>query len=301
MAAPAPEPLAAAASVAQARRALADAFRKAGLDSPELDARLLAGHVLGLSHTELTLDGARPLGDQAAHALTVLATRRLGREPIARILGFKEFWGLPLRLNEATLVPRPETETVVEAALAAIDQNGPRTRTLRIADLGTGSGALLIALLTELPNATGAGTDLSADALAAARDNAARLGVTPRAEFAIGDFGAPLTGAFDLVVSNPPYIPSGDIAALAPEVHRDPRLALDGGADGLDAYRTIAGQARALLGDGGYLVVELGIGQEQAVATLFRKAGLAPSLARPDLSGIPRALSAHIARSRHDG
>jgi release factor glutamine methyltransferase len=281
-------------TVAQARRALTEAFRQAELDSPELDARLLVGHALGLDRTGLTIASSRSLGD-AARALAVLAARRLDREPVARILGVKEFWGLPLRLNEATLVPRPETETVVEAALAAIDSAGPRDRALRIADLGTGSGALLIALLSELPNASGLGTDVSHKALAAARDNAGRLGVVARTEFTVCDFGAGLTGIFDLVVSNPPYIASADIDTLSPEVRYDPRRALDGGADGLDCYRTIAGQAPRLLRSNGDLVVELGIGQEPAVATLFRTAGLIPSPARPDLLGIPRALHARVA------
>jgi release factor glutamine methyltransferase len=184
---------------------------------------------------------------------------------------------------------------VIEAALAAIDSAGPRTRALRIADLGTGSGALLIALLTELPSAVGIGTDVSSKALAAARGNAGRLGIAARTEFAICDFGTALTGSFDLVVSNPPYIASADIDTLSPEVRHDPRPALDGGADGLDCYRTIAGQAPGLLKPNGDLVVELGIGQEPAVATLFRAAGLAPLPARPDLSGIPRALQARVA------
>ena len=287
-------------SVAQARRALADAFRQAGLDSPELDARLLVGHALGLDHTELMAESGRSLGDDAARALAPLAARRLDREPVARILGVKEFWSLPLRLNAATLVPRPETETVVEAALAAIDQGGPRARALRIADLGTGSGALLIALLSELPNASGIGTDISGEALAAARGNATRLGLASRAEFIACDFGGALTGTFDLVVSNPPYVASGDIATLAPEVRHDPHRALDGGADGLACYRTIAGQAPALLKTGGHLVVELGVGQEPAVAALFRAAGLAPLPAHHDLAGIPRALHARVATMRHD-
>jgi release factor glutamine methyltransferase len=282
-------------TIAQARRALADAFRRAELDSPELDARLLVGHALGLDHTALTVEGDRSLGGRAARELAALAARRLDREPVARIVGVKEFWGLPLRLTKATLVPRPETETVVEAALAAIDEDGARTHALRIADLGTGSGALLIALLTELPGAAGIGTDISGEALVAARDNADRLGVAHRAAFAVCDFGAALAGAFDLVVSNPPYIASGDIAGLATEVRHDPRRALDGGADGLASYRTIAGQVPKLLKAGGHLVVELGVGQELDVAELFRKAGLAPSPARRDLAGIPRALHARVA------
>ena len=282
-------------TVAQARRAMANAFRQAGLDSPELDARLLVGHALSLDHTRLMIESERTLGGEAARTLDALAARRLDGEPVARILGVKEFWGLPLRLNNATLVPRPETETVVEAALAAIDTGGPRTRKLRIADLGTGTGALLLALLTELPNAVGIGTDISSEALDAARDNADRLGLASRAEFAISDFGAALTGAFDLIVSNPPYIASSDIAALPPEVRRDPLRALDGGDDGLACYRTIAGQVTRLLAPGGHVVVELGIGQEPDVAELFRGAGLAVSPARRDLAGVPRALIARVA------
>jgi release factor glutamine methyltransferase len=288
-------PLAPGLSIAQARRMLAEAFRQAGLDSPDLDARLLAGHALGLDHTALATQDGRALNENEARVLTGLATRRLDREPVARILGIKEFWGLPLRLNADTLVPRPETETVVEAALIAIDSDGPRTRALRIADLGTGSGALLLALLTELPNAEGVGTDISEDALAAARDNSMRLGLGARAQFVTSDFSAALPGVFDLVVSNPPYIASGDIAALQPEVRHDPHRALDGGIDGLDCYRSIAGQARRLLKPEGHLVVELGIGQEPAVAALFRSVGLRPSPAKPDLAGIPRALHARVA------
>jgi release factor glutamine methyltransferase len=289
------EPLARDTTVAQARRALADAFGQAGLDSPEIDARLLVGHALGLDHTALTVAANRSLDDQVASALQALAARRLGGEPVARILGTQEFWGLTLYLNSDTLVPRPETETVVEAALAAVDQSGPRGRALRIADLGTGTGAILIALLHELANASGVGTDLSERALDAARDNAMRLGLGSRAEFIMSDYGAALSGDFDLVVSNPPYIRSGDIAGLAPEVQRDPRRALDGGADGLDGYRTIAGQAAKLLKPRGTLVVELGIGQEPPVAALFRAAGLEPLPARTDLAGIPRALPAQVA------
>jgi len=295
MTAVAPELLARGATIAQARRALAEAFRRAGLDSPELDARLLTGHALGLDHARLAAESDRELSDQEIGALAALAARRLKREPVARILGRKEFWGLGLRITEATLVPRPETETLVETALAAIDSEGPRNRALRIADLGTGSGALLLALLHELPNASGIGTDVSREALAAAADNASRLGLAARAEFATGDFGAALEGRFDLVVSNPPYVASGDIGTLDPEVRHDPQCALDGGADGLDGYRTIAAQARRLLKPSGHLVVELGAGQELAVAALFRAAGLAPSPARPDLAGIPRALHARVA------
>ena len=287
--------LASGMTVVEARRALTDAFRRAGLESPELDARLLTGHALGLDHTGLLIEANRDLRGDEAKRLVALAARRLEREPVARILGVKEFWGLPLRIAKSTLVPRPETETVVEAALAAIDQGGPRNRALRIADLGTGSGALLIALLTELPNAVGVATDISIDALLAARGNARQLMLHSRAHFVASDFGAALPQSFDLVVSNPPYIKSGDIAGLAPEVRHDPHRALDGGADGLTCYRTIAGQAPRLLKPRGHIVVELGIGQEAQVAALFRIAGLAPRPAHTDLSGIPRALPVAVA------
>jgi release factor glutamine methyltransferase len=277
-------------TVAQARRALADVFRHAGLDSPELDARLLAGHALDLDHAGLAAESKRVLDTSAATALAELAARRLRREPVARILGMKEFWGLTLRISAATLVPRPETETIVEVALEAIDRGGPRTRDLRIADLGTGSGALLLSLLAELPHACGVGTDISIEALATARDNAQRLGLAARVQFVACDFGAALAAGFDLVVCNPPYIESGDIAELAPEVQCDPRRALDGGTDGLFCYRALAEQASRLLAPSGDLVVELGDGQEQAVAALFGSAGLAITPARADLGGIARAL-----------
>src|SRR5580658_11091035 len=162
-------------TVAAARRALAARFHAAGLDTPDLDSRILIGHALGLDHAALAAAATRRLGADEENAIAALASRRLTGEPVARILGYKEFWSLPLRVDAATLVPRPETETVVEAALAAIDAGGPRSRTLRIADLGTGSGALLLALLTELPNAFGIGTDTSFGALDVARDNAQRL------------------------------------------------------------------------------------------------------------------------------
>jgi release factor glutamine methyltransferase len=282
-------------TVAEMRRALAAQFRAAGLDTPDLDARILVGHALGLDHAALAAAATRRLGEDEESAIAALANRRLAGEPVARILGYKEFWSLPLRVDAATLVPRPETETVVEAALAAIDAGGPRLRELRIADLGTGSGALILALLSELPNAFGVGTDMSCQALMVARDNARGLALS-RARFVACDMAAALRGPFDAIVSNPPYIASGDIAALAPDVRDfDPHLALDGGTDGLDFYRAIAEAAPTLLASGGALVVELGIGQAEPVAHLFAAVGLAPSPPHPDLSGTPRAL---VARKR---
>lgn len=276
-------------SLAAARRILAQAFRAAGLDSPELDARVLAGHALGLDHARLMAAAERPLAADEAARVAALAARRLAREPVARIVGRREFWGLALAVAPAVLVPRPETETVVEAALARLDRRGP----LRVLDLGTGSGALLIALLRELPRAFGVASDRSPAALHLARANAAAHGLADRAGFVACDFGAALAGGFDLVVSNPPYVASADIGTLAPEVRdHDPRLALDGGCDGLAAYRAIAADAGRLLAATGLLVLELGAGQAPAVAALLREAGLDPAEPVPDLAGIPRAIAA---------
>jgi release factor glutamine methyltransferase len=276
------------ASVAHARRALTDQFRRVGIDSPELDARVLIAHALGLDHTGLVTAEMQQLSDLSASQIERFAARRLAYEPVARIAGEKEFWGLILTVTPAVLVPRPETETMVELALALVD----RARPLRIADLGTGSGAILLALLSELPNGRGVGTDISDDALEVARANAQRLGLLDRADFIACDFGS-TQGRFDLVVSNPPYIATREIAMLAPEVREhDPHHALDGGDDGLSAYRSIAAIAPHLLGSGGHLVVEIGAGQQQAVTELFAPRGLAMTETRHDLSGTPRALAA---------
>ena len=282
-------------TIAAARRALAAAFRQSGIDTPELDARILVGHALGLDHTALAVSANRTLGPDEARWIDALAARRLRQEPVARIVGAKEFWGLPLQITSATLVPRPETETVVQAALKAIDALGTRASAYRIADLGAGSGAILLALLSELPCAQGVGTDRSHDAIAVARANAARLGLASRATMIVSDFGAALGGGFDLVVSNPPYIATGDIAKLPPDVRHDPELALDGGPDGLAAYRAIAADALRLIKPLGHLVVELGAGQLIAVTKLLRDEGLAAASALHDLNGIPRALQVGVA------
>jgi len=283
---------AAGGTVDRARRALAAQFRTAGLGTPELDARLLVGHAVNLDHAALVAAGARKLGREEANMINALARRRLAHEPVARILGRKEFWSLTLGIDAATLVPRPETETIVEAALAAIDAAGARQRPLQIADLGTGSGALMLALLAELPNATGVATDISLGALLRARANARSLGQT-RTAFVACDMAAALGGPFDVIVSNPPYVATGDMATLAVEVRDfDPRRALDGGADGLDFYRAIAKAAPALVAPDGFVVVELGLGQAEAVAALFSAAGLALEPPRTDFNGIARALIA---------
>jgi len=286
-------PLPGGMTIEQARRAIAAEFREAGLDSPDLDARILVGHVLGLDHAALISNGQRALDETHTVKVTAAAARRLAGEPVSRILGTREFWGMAFAVTPAVLDPRADTETIVELALAMIDRHGARTRALRIADLGVGSGAILLALLSELPNARGTGTDISRDALAVAARNARVLGLDARAEFIASHYGTALEGPFDLVVSNPPYIATADIAGLAREVREhDPHLALDGGTDGLAAYRAIAADAGRLLAPGGHLVVEIGAGQQADVERLFVAAGLEIAAVRHDLSDILRAIAA---------
>lgn len=278
-----------ATDIASARRILTRLLEQAGKESPALDARLLIGHALHLDHTAIASNPGRALSPQERTAIASLAARRLAGEPVARILGQREFFGLPFALSKVTLVPRPETETIVEAALDAL--GGKRSERLRIADLGTGTGALLLALLHELKNATGIGTDLDPGALETAQANARALALADRAQFQHADFGAGLTPPFDLVISNPPYIPTNDIATLAVEVRQhDPKLALDGGTDGLDAYRAIATQLPNLLSAQGIAVLELGIGQADPVRAIVESTGLQVASMRADLGGIVRAL-----------
>jgi release factor glutamine methyltransferase len=286
--------LKAGVSLLQAVDLLAQAFRDRNIEDALADARILAAHALHLDRAALIAQSDRNLDAQEADAISTRAARRLAHEPVARILGRKEFWSLPLRVESSVLVPRPDTETVVELALDWIVSHGLRMEKLRVLDIGTGSGALLLALLSEVTESIGTGTDISADAIEVARDNAARLGFGARSSFVVCDFAKTLEGPFDLIVSNPPYIRTRDIAALAPDVRDyDPVLALDGGADGLVAYRTIAADARRLLAPAGRLMVELGRGQEQNVIAIFTTAGLTISgPARKDLGGISRALSA---------
>lgn len=264
-----------------------DRFASAGLETPGLDARILTLDALGIDATALLTRPERPVSGEGAARLAAHAARRLAREPVARILGEREFWGLPFRLSPETLVPRPDTEAVVGAALGAVQD---RCAALRVLDLGTGSGCLLVALLHELAHATGVGLDRSEDAVGTARRNAGRNGVAPRAVFAVSDWAAPIAGRFDLVVSNPPYIETRTIAALAPEVSRhDPFLALNGGIDGLDAHRAIFAEADRLIAPAGIMVVEFGMGQEAAVAAQAEAAGLVMAGVEADLEGRPRA------------
>ncbi|MBI5260519.1 MAG: peptide chain release factor N(5)-glutamine methyltransferase [Bradyrhizobium sp.] len=281
-------------SIEDARRALAARLRSAGNDSAELDARLLAGAALALDLTGMIAHGARPVTQAESLRLEEYAARRLAGEPVARILGIREFWGLPFRLSAATLVPRPDTEAVVEFALEISRSLPISNRGIRIADIGTGTGAILLALLHEIPRAFGTGTDVSPEALRTAKQNAMGLGLTDRATFVACNFAAALSGKFNLIVSNPPYIRSADIKNLATEVRdHDPHLALDGGSDGLDAYRALIPQAAQLLDPGGMLVVEAGQGQVHDIETLMTASELTVERpAKADLSGILRAVAA---------
>jgi release factor glutamine methyltransferase len=274
-------------SRATALAVLAEAF--AGVvDAPAREAALVlraAGH----KPTDLIAEPDAPLGAAAADAQRYAARRAAG-EPLSRIAGEREFWGLTFALSPETLDPRPETETIVEAALAAFAAR--RGEALRVIEFGVGSGALLAALLTELPAAHGLGVDLSPGAAAQARANLESLGLVARSEIRVGDWGDGLEGPFDLIVANPPYIPSGDIAGLAREVRdHDPRLALDGGADGLDAYRALAPEIARLLAPTGRFFLEVGAGQAQAVAGLAAAAGLVDLATHRDLAGIERVVS----------
>lgn len=277
-------------TIRDALRAAVSRLRAGGVDTPELDARVLAEEAFALSHAGLLAASSQSAAPEAVVAFDAMIARRLAGEPVARLLGRREFWGLDFTLSSATLVPRPDSETIVEAALA---EAGPRDRPLRALDLGVGTGCLLLAILSERPNATGLGVDRAFEAAATAQANARTLGLADRARFVVGDWAAAVGGAFDLVVSNPPYITTGDMGGLDVEVREhDPHLALDGGPDGLDAYATIARAAPALLMPGGVLVLELGQGQGPAVTALVQAAGLAVTRIAPDLGGVDRALVA---------
>jgi len=279
-------------TVETARRSLTARFKSGGIDSPELDARILVGAALGLDLTGMIAAATRPVTAAEAVRLEDFAGRRLRGEPVARILGSREFWGLPLQLSAATLVPRPDTETVVALALQMLRARPDADRP-RIADIGTGSGAILLALLSELPDAMGVGTDISAAALRTASANARNLGLARRAAFVACDYVSALSGPFDLIVSNPPYIRSAEIKDLASEVRdHDPLGALDGGSDGLNAYRALVPQAVRLLARGGTLALEVGHDQGADVEQLMAVAGLTlRGPPRTDLAGIPRAVA----------
>jgi release factor glutamine methyltransferase len=270
--------------------AVAQALREAAArlegvaDNPRLEARLLLSHALGFSQNALIRDPRRQIDTTDFEALLA---RRAAREPLALIVGHREFWSLDFQVSPATLIPRPDSETLIEAALDAFATRPPPAK---IVDLGTGTGCLLLALLKEFPSAFGIGLDLNPAAAALARRNATRLGLLDRSEFVAGDWTNPLSGGFDLIICNPPYIAASEISSLMPEVaDHEPRLALDGGQDGYDAYRTLLPQLVHHLGPQGTAILELGLGQANYVVELAQEVGLNGSL-RLDLAEIPRAI-----------
>jgi release factor glutamine methyltransferase len=265
----------------------------AGIESARLDVRLLAARVLGWDQARVMARPEYSLTMEQGQNLEALIARRERREPLAYITGGREFWGLEFLVGPDTLVPRPESETIIEAALESItDPKAPLT----ILDLGTGSGCLLLALLRELPNATGLGVDVSPAALAVARDNARALGLEGRARFEPSDWGGELDadeGRFGLIVANPPYVADGEFAGLEPEVARfEPRLALSGGPDGLDCYRAMTPQIARLLAPGGLALVEIGAGQARPVGVIFQQQDLEISRVHDDLAACSRVVSA---------
>jgi release factor glutamine methyltransferase len=268
----------------------AAALKQAGIESPMREARLLLGQAAGLGLSTLIGWPEREAPAEAAEAFRSFIARRLEHEPVSRILGRREFWSLDFAVTAATLDPRPDTETLVEAVLAQLpDRQAP----LRLADFGTGTGCILLALLSELPNAYGIGIDRSAQAALVAAGNAAALGLAGRAGFVVGDWAESIASGLDVVVSNPPYIASAQIDRLDAEVAAyDPPSALDGGADGLDAYRRLAPEFARLIRPDGLAAFEIGQGQDPDVAALCAAAGLQVIEIRPDLAGIGRVVLA---------
>ena len=285
-------------SLGSAVRKLGRLFEEAGLGSPQLDARILVAEACGRDANRLILDRDAAVSADEAARIASFAARRLGGEPVSRILGRREFWGLSFKISPDTLDPRPETEVLVETVLSHATAHGLSQAPLRILDLGTGSGCILGALLSELPLARGTGLDRSEAALAVARDNLSRLGLRDRVSFLCGDWISAIGGgAFDVIVCNPPYIAPSEICQLGLEVRaHDPYLALDGGEDGLEAYRIIVPQAFAALRKGGLLVFEVGHRQSETVLDLMKHSAPAPGFSEvrilPDLGGAGRAVAA---------
>jgi len=258
--------------------------------SARLDAELLATRAFSRTRVELYTHFDQPLGDPELAAYRGLVQRRMAGESVAYILGRKEFWSLDIEVDARVLVPRPDTEALVEQALELLKARPASDPALRVADIGTGSGALALALKKERPGDAVFAVDISPEALDVARGNASRLGLD--ITFLQGDLVSPLTdlGPFDLIVSNPPYIPSQDIAGLSPEVRREPRLALDGGKDGLELVRRLANDARKVLTPGGALAMEIGAGQAAAAMEILRGTGYTGIGVRRDLASIERVV-----------
>jgi release factor glutamine methyltransferase len=266
-------------------------FEAADLADADQDSRILVMELLGLSHTDLVLDGDRVLADEHVARVERAVLRRLAREPVYRILGSREFYGLDLKLSSGTLEPRPDTEVLVDAVLPHLRHRIARQGTAAIVDLGTGTGAIALALLAQCPDAKAIGVDISEDALSTALANAAALGLGDRFSARVGPWFAQTPECFDIIVSNPPYIRSTVMESLEPEVaNHDPAAALDGGADGLEAYRAIASEAAAHLNSGGIVGLEIGFDQHAEVVQVFEQAGFLLVEAQRDLGGRDRVL-----------
>jgi release factor glutamine methyltransferase len=268
----------------------ASVLTQAGIDEPRRRARALLAAALDLTAAEIFAHPEYKLNPEQQARVVAMLARMAAREPLSRITGRREFWGLEFLLSADTLDPRPETETIVEAVLSRLPE---RESAHRFLDLGTGTGCLLLALLSEYPKACGIGVDIAPGAARTARDNAARLGLAERARFVVGSWAGTLAGRFDAIVANPPYIQRNAITALPPEVRRyDPIRALDGGADGLDAYRAIAADLPRLLHPGSLFAAEIGFGQAPSVAAILTRHGLRVDAIVPDLAGIERVVVA---------
>ena len=276
-------------TLVKAWTAAKDRLKDAGIDQPSIDARLMLEVAAGVTRTEIVTDPYRELTAEQLTMLDEFLARRARREPVSHIIGRKGFWKILLQVNKNVLTPRPETEVIVDEVLKAFPEN----MGFSMLDLGVGSGTILLAVLAERPAAKGLGVDASDEALAVARDNAANLDLNNRAAFLHGDWTAGLGDAsFDLVVSNPPYIPTAVIDTLEPEVRdHEPRLALDGGPDGLDAYRLLAPEILRVLKPGGMFAVEIGYDQSKDVEALFREAGAQQVRTVKDLSTHDRVVT----------
>ncbi|MDG2243492.1 MAG: peptide chain release factor N(5)-glutamine methyltransferase [Rhodospirillaceae bacterium] len=272
----------------------ANSLKASGAESPRLDARMLASAVLECSPNDILMQSTATMRDREYDRFQGLVSRRLKGEPVSRIIGVREFWSLPFSLSADTLDPRPDSETIIEAVLNNPPNSGSKPPS--VLDVGTGSGCLLLALLSEWTSATGVGVDVSEGATKIARANAGELGMAQRAHFVVGDWLRSVEGRFDVIISNPPYIREDEIPALSPDVRLyDPRLALLGGHDGLDAYRKFIPECGRLLRPGGVLVFELGRGQDADVSRMLKSEGLARIETHRDLNGIVRCLSATVA------
>ncbi len=285
---PLPDTLGTVVQAASAR------LKAAGIDNPRLDARLIVAHALGCQVEDALIHPERAVDAAACNRIAAMLERRIMREPVSHILGQREFWSMPFLVSADTLTPRPDTEILIEAVLAKLNAE-QREQPLSILDLGVGSGCIILSLLSELPSAMGLGIDASEAALDVAKSNAKALDLSARVKFSTGNWTRGLDGPFDIVVSNPPYIPAGDIDALEPEVATyEPRLALDGGEDGLEAYRDIACDLGRILAPGGMAGFEVGIHQAEDVAVILRECGFDAVEIHQDLGGVSRVVLVRI-------